>query len=120
MDSFAYQRNGEVLHGDATRGKSIEKLRNTMNCNGLAQRGLAMEWHRTATQGQGLAVEGDAMTGNGMASLCMAMAWQIIEGYAHLRNGSECKARAKPCIDPPSSGNELQSNEQKSKKEWIA
>ena len=25
------------------------------------------------------------MTGNGMASLHMAMAWQIIEGYAQLR-----------------------------------
>ena len=74
MDSSADQRNGEVLHGDATRGKSIEKLRNTMNCNGVAKRSLAMEWHRTATQGQCLALEGYAMTGNGMASLRMAMA----------------------------------------------
>ena len=32
-----------------------------MNCNGVAKRSLAMEWHRTATQGLGLAVEGDAM-----------------------------------------------------------
>ena len=52
----------------------METLRNTMNCNGMAQRSLAMEWHRTATQGQGLAVEGDAMIGNGMASLRMARA----------------------------------------------
>ena len=60
------------------------------------------------------------MTGNGMASRRRAMARQIIEGYAQLLHSSECKARAKPCIDPPSSGNELRSNEQKSKKEWIA
>ena len=38
------------------------------------------------------------MTGNGMASLRMAMAWQIIEGFAQLRHGSECKEREEPSI----------------------
>ena len=38
------------------------------------------------------------MTGNGMASLRMARAWQIIEGYAQLRHSSECKAREGPSI----------------------
>ena len=59
------------------------------------------------------------MTGNGMASLRMARAWQIIEGYAQLRHSNEYKAREKRSKAPPRSGNELRCNEQKSKKEWA-
>ena len=55
-----------------------------------------------------------------LASLRMAMAWQIIEGYAQLRHSNECKAGEERSNASLSSGNESRSNEQKSKKEWIA
>lgn len=71
------------------------------------------QWH-------GKAEIGRAVTGSGMAKRRWAMAWKIIEGYAKLRHSIECNAREKRSKAPPRSGNELRSNEQKSKKEWIA
>lgn len=71
-----------------------------MNCKGkerMAQqrRGIAKQW--IATQRQ-------------------ATAWQIIEGYAQLRRSNECKAGEGPSNAMFRSGNELRSNEQKSKR----
>lgn len=68
----------------------------------------------------GKAEIGRAVTGSGMAKRRWAMAWEIIEGYAQLRRSNECNARARLSTAPPSSGNELRSNEQKTKKERIA
>ena len=68
--------------------------------------------------GQRLATQGIAKQRN--VTQRQATAWQIIEGYAKLRHSIECKARARPSTAPLSSGNELRSNEQKSKKERIA
>ena len=79
-----------------------------------------MQWLSLAALSNGMASRGRAMTGSGMASRGRAMAWQIIEGYAQLRRSNECKAGEGPSIAMFRSGNELRSNEQKSKKEWIA
>ena len=59
------------------------------------------------------------MNCNGIAKLSSAMEWQIIEGYAQLRHSIECKEREEQSKASLRSGNESQSNEQKSKKEWT-
>jgi hypothetical protein len=71
-----------------------------MAWHGRAETGNAGAWQSNVTQRQ-------------------ATAWQIIEGYAKLRHSIECKAREKRSEASPRSGNELRSNEQKSKKEWT-
>ena len=98
----------------------------------VAHLGLAMEWPSDDGQRQreawicyGMAWQGKDWQRRGMAkqrnvTQRQATAWQIIEGYAQLRHSSECKAGEERSKASLRSGNELRSNEQKSKKEWIA
>lgn len=69
-----------------------------------------MDWPSAAESGKGEAWIGTAKEGHSKAP----------GSYAQLRHSSECNARAKPRKAPLSNGNELRSNEQKSKKERIA
>ena len=66
-----------------------------------------------ATQGHGKAAERDAMTGKGMANHRRLRA-------ATAQQRMQSKGGAKHSNAILRSGNELRSNEQKSKKEWIA
>ena len=77
--------------------------------------GLAKEKHGDAQEYNELQRQGEART-----SVAKEGHSKAPGRYAQLRRSNECKAGEGQSKASLSSGNELRSNEQKSKKEWIA
>jgi hypothetical protein len=115
-------RNGKERQGMARRRWAMAMPRFAWCLNAMQRRSSAENSGATAMNCKGkerIAQQRRGMAKQRNVTQRQATAWQIIEGYAQLRHSSECNARARLSTAPPSSGNELRSNEQKSKKEWA-
>ena len=96
------------------RGKRVAESSGERQRNCFVPMGVDAQRQCLAVIGAAKEKHGNAQEYNELQWL--GLVWQIIEGYAQLRRSNECKAGERPRRATPSSGNELRSNEQKSKK----